>query len=443
MFSQKHQAKELVNFILTHPSVIIAAPASGSGKTTITLGMIRAFCNRGISVSSAKVGPDYIDSKFHEMASKRPCVNLDSWSMRKTLFDELISDSIRGSDIFIIEGVMGLFDGAILPGSFGNGSTASIAEELESPVILVINAKSQAQSVAALAKGFRDYKENLNLAGVILNGVNSERHQDITIFGIVPHLKELELKSRHLGLIQAEEYNNIEEYIELVGEVMADCLDLDLIKKIASSRQLKKPEASLRLKPLGQNIAIAKDNAFSFIYPHIINGWRKNGSEISYFSPLNDETPEINADAIYLPGGYPELYAEKISHNLTFLNSLREAGRENKIIFGECGGYMVLGNSLIDKAGENHQMAGLLQLETTFKNSKLSLGYKKATSLISSPFGPMGTSLRCHEFHYAAVVTSSGNKLFQIKDPSHQDLGFQGLQNKSVFGSFMHLVDYA
>jgi len=438
---------------LSHPSIIIAAPASGSGKTTITLGMIRAFCNRGISVSSAKVGPDYIDSKFHEIASKQTCVNLDSWAMRKTLFEELIADSSRNSDIFIIEGVMGLFDGAILPGSFGNGSTASIAEELESPVILVINAKSQAQSVAALARGFRDYKENLNLAGVILNGVNSERHQrlltnaltneDITIFGIVPHLKELELKSRHLGLVQAGEYDNIEEYIELAGEVMAKCLDLDLIKKISTSRQLIKQEVSLRLKPLGQNIAIAKDNAFSFIYPHIIDGWRKNGSEISYFSPLNDETPETNVDAIYLPGGYPELYAEKIANNLTFLNSLREAGSNNKIIFGECGGYMVLGNSLVDKAGKSHQMAGLLQLKTTFKNNKLSLGYKKAVSLTSSPFGPVGTNLRCHEFHYATVVTSSGNKLFKVEDPNHQDLGFQGLQNKSIFGSFMHLLDYA
>ena len=283
--------------------------------------------------------------------------------------------------------------------------------------------------------------------------MNSERHRQlltnaltnegITIFGIVPHLKELELKSRHLGLIQAGEYNNIEEYIELAGDVMASCLDLDLIKKISTSRQLKKQEVPLRLKPLGQNIAIAKDNAFSFIYPHIINGWRKNGSEISYFSPLNDETPETNADAIYLPGGYPELYAEKIANNLTFLNSLREADRKNKVIFGECGGYMVLGNSLIDKAGGNHRMAGLLQLETTFKNKKLSLGYKKVTSLTATPFGPMGTNLRCHEFHYATVMTSRGSKLFHIKDPNHHDLGFQGLHNKSVFGSFMHLIDYA
>ena len=186
-----------------HPSVIIAAPSSGSGKTTVTLGLIRAFCDRGVNISSAKIGPDYIDPRFHEMAGNRRCINLDSWSMREHLFEKLVLEGEQNSDLFIVEGVMGLFDGAAERGAFGNGSTASVAKKLQAPVILVVDTKSQAQSVVALVKGFRDHEPGLHLAGIILNRVGSDRHaqlikealdkENIFIFGFIPQCKKLEL----------------------------------------------------------------------------------------------------------------------------------------------------------------------------------------------------------------------------------------------------------
>ena len=438
--------------IVSHPTLVIAAPASGSGKTTVTLGMIRAFRDLNFSVTSAKVGPDYIDAGFHKIASHRSCINLDSWSMRETLIDGLLIQGMRSSDLFIIEGVMGLFDGAMKSGSFGNGSTASIAKKIQAPVILIIDARSQAQSVAALAKGFRDHDAGLNFAGVILNRVSSERHAKLltnslesaglTVFGVIPHLKELELGSRHLGLVQAQEHRNIEKYIKQAAKIMSDCLNLNDIHRIATSAKLKKQPLVSGLKPLGQRISIAKDAAFSFIYPHVISSWRENGAEIFYFSPLQDERPALHSDAIYLPGGYPELYAGKLASNQNFLASLHEASINNVFIFGECGGYITLGDILIDKSGTRHKMAGLLPIETTFEQRKLSLGYRKAITLDKTPFGPAGKTFRCHEFHYASVLTNTGNKLFKVEDGNATDLGLEGSQKNTVFGSFMHMIDY-
>ena len=436
-----------------HPSVIIAAPSSGSGKTTVTLGLIRAFCDRGVNISSAKIGPDYIDPRFHEMAGNRRCINLDSWSMRERLFEKLVLECEPRSDLFIIEGVMGLFDGAAERGAFGNGSTASVAKKLQAPVILVVDAKSQAQSVAALVKGFRDHDPGLHLAGIILNRVGSDRHaqlikealdkENIFIFGFIPQCKKLELASRYLGLVQAHELKDIDKHIDGIAKIIDDHIDLNAIRKVADSHTVTRQALSSGIKPLGQHISIANDAAFSFIYPHIIESWRESGVKITFFSPLKDETPDPNSDAVYLPGGYPELYAEQLAHNINFFNSLRIAAGQNKFIFGECGGYMVLGDYLIDQSGTQHEMAGLLPLTTSFENKKLSLGYRTATTVGKTPFGPVGTRFRCHEFHYASIITNKGENLFDAEDAAHTKLGSIGSKNKSVLGSFMHLIDYA
>ena len=436
-----------------HPSVIIAAPSSGSGKTTVTLGLIRAFCDRGVNISSAKIGPDYIDPRFHEMAGNRRCINLDSWSMREHLFEKLVLECEPRSDLFIIEGVMGLFDGAAERGAFGNGSTASVAKKLQAPVILVVDAKSQAQSVVALVKGFRDHEPSLHLAGIILNRVGSDRHaqlikealdkENIFIFGFIPQCKKLELASRYLGLVQAHELKDIDKHIDGIAKIIDDHIDLNAIRKVATSHTVTRQALSSGIKPFGQHISIANDAAFSFMYPHIIESWRESGAEIATFSPLKDETPDPNADAVYLPGGYPELYAEQLAHNINFFNSLRIAAGQNKFIFGECGGYMVLGDYLIDQSGTQHEMAGLLPLTTSFENKKLSLGYRTATTVGKTPFGPVGTRFRCHEFHYASIITNKGENLFDAEDPTQTKLGSIGSKNKSVLGSFMHLIDYA
>ena len=436
-----------------HPSVIIAAPSSGSGKTTVTLGLIRAFCDRGVNISSAKIGPDYIDPRFHEMAGNRRCINLDSWSMREHLFEKLVLECEPRSDLFIIEGVMGLFDGAAERGAFGNGSTASVAKKLQAPVILVVDAKSQAQSVVALVKGFRDHEPSLHLAGIILNRVGSDRHaqlikealdkENIFIFGFIPQCKKLELASRYLGLVQAHELKDIDKHIDGIAKIIDDHIDLNAIRKVAASHTVTRQALSSGIKPFGQHISIANDAAFSFIYPHILESWRESGAEITTFSPLKDETPDPNSDAVYLPGGYPELYAEQLAHNKNFFNSLRIATGQNKFIFGECGGYMVLGDYLIDQSGTQHKMAGLLPLTTSFENKKLSLGYRTATTVGKTPFGPVGTRFRCHEFHYASIITNKGENLFDAEDAAQTKLGSIGSRNKSVLGSFMHLIDYA
>lgn len=436
-----------------HPSVIIAAPSSGSGKTTVTLGLIRAFCDRGVNISSAKIGPDYIDPRFHEMAGNRRCINLDSWSMREHLFEKLVLECEPRSDLFIIEGVMGLFDGAAERGAFGNGSTASVAKKLQAPVILVVDAKSQAQSVVALVKGFRDHEPSLHLAGIILNRVGSDRHaqlikealdkENIFIFGFIPQCKKLELASRYLGLVQAHELKDIDKHIDGIAKIIDDHIDLNAIRKVATSHTVTRQALSSGIKPFGQHISIANDAAFSFIYPHILESWRESGAEIATFSPLKDETPDPNSDAVYLPGGYPELYAEQLAHNINFFNSLRIAAGQNKFIFGECGGYMVLGDYLIDQSGTQHEMAGLLPLTTSFENKKLSLGYRTATTVGKTPLGPVGTRFRCHEFHYASIITNKGENLFNAEDAAQTKLGSIGSKNKSVLGSFMHLIDYA
>ena len=435
-----------------HPSVIIAAPSSGTGKTTVTLGMIRAFRDRGVNISSAKIGPDYIDPRFHEMAGNRRCINLDSWSMRERLFENLVLECQKNSDLFIIEGVMGLFDGAAEQGAFGNGSTASVAKKLQTPVILVVDAKSQAQSVAALVKGFRDHDPNLNLAGIILNRVGSDRHaqlikktldeENIFIFGFIPRCKELELASRYLGLVQALELKDVEKHIAGIAKIIDNCIDMDAVRKVATSHTMTRQTSSSGIKPLGQHISIASDAAFSFIYPHIIESWRENGAEIATFSPLKDENPNPNSDAVYLPGGYPELYADQLAHNRNFFNSLRVSASQNKFIFGECGGYMVLGDYLIDQSGNRHEMLGLLPLTTSFENKKLSLGYRTATTVCKTALGPIGTRFRCHEFHYASIVSSEGENLFEVEDADQTQLEPVGSKNKSVSGSFMHLIDY-
>ena len=379
------------------PGIIISAPASGAGKTTITLGILRALRDKGLNVSAAKIGPDYIDSKFHERASSGRCVNLDSWGMNKPQLQYLAGETSKDSDIFVIEGVMGLFDGALQSGESGNGSTASVALELGIPIILVVDASSQAQSVAALASGFLNHDKRLNFAGVILNRVNSQRHgkilksalsdSGIKVLGIIPSDNDLNLPSRHLGLVQADEINALEQFIQKASESISSNVDLRAIKDASQSSISSSTEAHF-LKPFGQHIAVARDLAFNFAYTHTLENWMRLGAKLSYFSPLDNEAPDNSCDAIYLPGGYPELFAEKISKNTTFLDSLRLAGTSGKFIYGECGGFMVLGQTITDAAGTSFAMSGLLDLKTTFENPKLSLGYPVSYTHLTLPPTP-------------------------------------------------------
>ncbi|SCA58209.1 Cobyrinic acid A,C-diamide synthase [Candidatus Terasakiella magnetica] len=437
--------------------LIIAAPNSNSGKTFITLGSLRALQRKGISVSSAKVGPDYIDPAFHGAATKRLCPNLDGWAMRdETLFHTLnaLSDS---SELVVCEGVMGLFDGATLPAnapSTKDGSPADIARRTGWPVVLVIDANAQAASAAALIHGFATFDKDVHVKGVIFNKVGGPGHiqllknacethiPHIEILGFVPRQNDLALPERHLGLVLAEEHPELEEFLNTSADFLEEHIDLEKLVQLAQANPfIQTTENNAFFPPIGQRISIAKDKAFAFAYPALLRHWQECGAELSFFSPLRNESPTESCDAIYLPGGYPELHCDQLAQNHTFLNALRAHYEKNTTIFGECGGYMTLGRAITDKEGKKHEMAGVLNLETSFAKRKLHLGYRDVTCLVDTPFAKKGQKLRGHEFHYATIIEEKGPSLFESHNASNMQLGRVGINSGSCFASFIHLID--
>ena len=420
-------------------ALIVAAPHSGSGKTLVTLGLLRALRNAGHKVASCKVGPDYIDPQFHAAATGRPCFNLDPWAMVSAACSSLLD---TGADITIIEGVMGLFDGP----EGARGATADLAADLGLPVLLVIDCAHQAQSIAALVEGFARHRPDVQIAGLFLNRIKSDRHAailqaalantDIAVIGQMRHNDSFQMPSRHLGLVQALENQGLEEFLETAALGVTRETNLDMLSQIATTVSNQATSATVLLPPMAQSIAIAKDEAFSFIYPHILGGWRNGGAELSFFSPLNDDIP-AKADAVYLPGGYPELHAGKLATNTRFLEGLRGF---DGLVYGECGGYMTLGETLTDVKGETHRMAGLLPLATSFATRKLHLGYRQLTSL----GGPFPKHMRGHEFHYASIVSEGeADHLFEATTANGTALPTMGLRRGKVMGSFAHIISRA
>lgn len=350
---------------------------------------------------------------------------------------------------------MGLFDGASLSNDRFDGSTAALAEITGWPVILVVDASKQAASAAVLAKGFAAHRQSVDVAGVIFNKVGSDKHAeiltkaleriapDLKMFGALPRTPELTLPSRHLGLVQAAEHPDLEKFLERASDWVGQHLDITAIRRSMRSWPVRPREDSPTIiPPLGQRIAVAYDDAFAFCYPAVLEGWRSAGAEIELFSPLANEAPTESADSIYLPGGYPELHGGRIAANWEFLDGLQRAADASKPIFGECGGYMVLGHGLTDADGRRHPMAGLLPLETSFAKKRLHLGYRRATLAKAGPLGGARTRFRAHEFHFATVVEEGpGLPLFRIEDANGNDLGETGLADRRVIGSFIHLID--
>jgi len=432
------------------PGIVLAAPASGSGKTAITLALLRALRRQGRTVAAFKVGPDYIDPMFHARAAGRPCLNLDSWAMRIETLAGLADRVADGVDVVLGEGVMGLFDGA----ADGRGSTADLASLFDLPVILVVDARGMAASAAALIEGFTRHRDDVEVAGVVLNRVASAEHEGLLrracddrfaqpVLACLPSDPRLELPARHLGLVPAGELPALEDFLERAADLVAERTDLDRLMRLARPFGLGLYGPPARpLRPLGQRIALAEDLAFAFAYPATIEGWRVAGAEILPFAPLADEGPDPAADAVYLPGGYPELHAGRLSANGRFLDGLRAAAARGAFLYGECGGYMVLGRSLVDRAGEVHAMAGLLPVATSFAEPRLQLGYRRLKLLEATPLGGAGTTFRGHEFHYASLIESAAAApLFQAADARGRPLGELGARVGRVAGSFIHLID--
>jgi cobyrinic acid a,c-diamide synthase len=431
--------------------LIIAAPASGSGKTVVTLAILHALTRAGIRVSSFKVGPDYIDPAFHAAATGRPCLNLDLWAMRPATVAHLLERLCADAELTVGEGAMGLFDGA----ADGTGSTADVAAATGWPVILVVDVRGQAASAAALVRGFAAHRTDVAVSGVIFNRVGSPAHVDvlrramvplgIPVLGFLPRDDDLALPERHLGLVQAAESDNLRQFLEAAADRADRHLDLtklrSLVKPAVASSAVR---GGAGLPTLGQRIAVARDVAFAFAYPTQLDAWRGAGATLSFFSPLVDEAPTADADAVFLPGGYPELHAGRLAANAAFLGGLRTAAARGATIYGECGGYMVLGESLIDADGRSHAMAGLLPLTTSFAERRLHLGYRQARLASPCALGSAGSGFRGHEFHYAVIRNEgTGEPLFECRDARGNLLGDSGRRRGRVMGSFVHLIDRA
>lgn len=380
---------------------IIGAASSGSGKTTLTLGLLRALRDRGLKVQPFKCGPDYIDTRHHREAAGKPSVNLDSFMMSEQHIHTLYHTYTNDTDVAVTEGVMGLFDGY----NGMKGSAAEIAGMMNIPVILIVNAKSTAYSVAPLIYGFKHFNKDLKIAGVIFNFVASENHYSflkeaahdagVESLGYLPKRTDIEIPSRHLGLTMDDNFA-FDAFAGKIAALVEKHIDIDRLLELAQATiptaiDIVKTEKVL---PGIREIAVAYDEAFNFVYEENIQYLRQLG-KVNFFSPLNDShLPE--ADFIYLPGGYPELFLEKLSGNKTMLRNIHQYIEEGGKLLAECGGMMYLCNSITDKEGITYPMAGILKQSATMEQMKLRLGYRTLCY--------NGFEMKGHEFHYSSIV---------------------------------------
>lgn len=441
---------------MTTPGILISAPASGTGKTTVTLGLLAAFRAQGLVVQPFKSGPDYIDPAFHTAAAGRTSINLDSWAMTPARLQRLVGQA-QGADLVVAEGSMGLFDGVAHPGEAGNGASADVAQMMGWPVIIVLDVSGQAQTAAAVAYGMAQFRKGLHVAGVILNKVASPRHEalirvgmeaaGLRVLGALPRKAEMALPERHLGLVQAEELPRLQGILDEAAHFVTAHCDLDAIREAAGMQEDRQMATVPPVPAPGERIALARDAAFSFVYPHLLTEWCAQGATILPFSPLADEAPDPTATVCWLPGGYPELHAGQISAASRFRAGLTDFAR-TRPVHGECGGYMVLGAGLVAADGTRHAMTGLLGLETSFAKRRMHLGYRLARPHRSLPGLAAGAPLRGHEFHYATILDQPDAPLAHVVDANGQTVSETGSYRDmpgggSASGTFFHLIAVA
>lgn len=428
---------------------IVGAARSGSGKTSVAVGLMRALKKRGLVVAGAKSGPDYIDPGFHAAATGRPGVNLDSWAMPPALLNNLLARQAAGADALVVESAMGLFDG--VRGEDGrSGAAADLARRHGLPVLLVLDVSGQSQTAAAIAHGFASFDPAVRIGGIVLNQVASDRHEaqargaieerGLPVVGAIRRNPEMAMPERHLGLVQAREHAALEAFIETLADTVARSIDVDAVLAMALPVPAPMANEIAALPPPGQRIAIADDAAFSFVYPHLARAWRETGAELVPFSPLAGEGPDASCDVCWLPGGYPELHAGRLAAADTFRDRLA-AFAATRPVHGECGGFMVLGAALEDADGVTHRMAGLLGHVTSFAKRRINLGYRRARLLADSPIGPAGSAVRGHEFHYSRVIEPGRDEpLAALSDAAGNALGPSGARRGHVTGTFFHAI---
>lgn len=427
------------------PRVIIAAARSGSGKTTVTSGIAAALAARGLRVHPFKVGPDYIDPGYLRLAAGQCADSLDSWLTGEDTLKKIFVSASAGSDIAVIEGVMGLYDG----GRGGVSSTAQIAKLLKAPVILVIDVRSMGESAAAVAAGFRDHDPKVDVRGVIINRYGSENHRrmvceavehiGLPVLGALPRDKGAEVRERHLGLLPAEE-SDAGGYIAAVKKMAEDHVDLDALLAVASSAPPlpaeAAPEACACEKAV---IAVARDEAFSFYYPESLAALAAAGAEIIYFSPLSDgKIPECSG--LMFGGGFPEVFAERLAANSAMKEQIAAAAASGMPIYAECGGFMYLTRELTDLNGNTHRMAGVIPMRCSMNDTLRTVGYVSAKALSDNIIAAAGATLRGHEFHFSSAEEDGpGSPAFEFTKNRSGEKYKAGYAYKNILGSYLHI----
>ena len=434
-------------------TIVIAGTSSGVGKTSLSLGIVRALCKRGLRVQPFKVGPDFLDPTYLARAAGRTCYNLDGWMTDRRYVEQLFARTCRDADIAVIEGVMGMFDGS--DPADNSGSTAEIAAWLGAPVVLVVNSRGLARSIAPLVKGFAQFDPSVKLAGVIANMAGSDGHvawmrsalesQDLPpLLGAMPRDSLPKLPSRHLGLVTADEDSLPDDVIDQLAAACLEHLDLDAIVAAAQSTNGPTIEGPSPTSDCSVRIGVARDAAFHFAYPDNLEAMVAAGAELVFFSPLADSMLPEDLAGIYLPGGYPELFAKKLSQNQSMRNSIRQFGESGSVVYGECGGLMYLGQAIQDADGKEHAMVGLAPIVTRKLDHLRTLGYVEVALQQDSLWGLAGHSLRGHEFHYSEIVSegfdSAGwQKVYNLHRRRRDLVEAEGFCRANTLISYVHL----
>lgn len=427
------------------PRVVIAGTASGTGKTTIVSGILCALKKRNFSLSSFKIGPDYIDPSYHKFLGGAECHNLDSWLVGENEIPSIFYQASKNTDISIIEGVMGLYDG----GRKGVSSTAEIAKILNAPVILVIDCKSMGASAAAVAVGFRDYDKDVNFAGVILNRLGSKSHENmireamekanIKIYGALHRDENLYLPERHLGLLPADENeqkdNLIQKFSSIENEINIDEI-IALAKSANSFKTLNFNSPKKTKKDV--KIAVAKDEAFSFYYENSLSVLEEFGAKILFFSPLHD-TKIPQCDGLILGGGFPEMFAEKLEANISMRETIKNAAGTGLPIYAECGGFMYLMESIIDLSGKSYNMTGVINKQSKMETKLQTVGYVIAEQIKDTILGNKQLKFHGHEFHFSVTDIDENNAPFMMEKMRTGKKYLAGFANKNILGSYLHL----
>lgn len=435
------------------PRIVIAAPASGSGKTLLVCGILSALRQSGRETAAFKCGPDYIDPMFHEKVLGTPSKNLDTFFTGREQVRQLFLEDAGEKRMSVIEGVMGLFDG--LAGVSEKASTWDVAEALDAPVILAVDASKSSLSMLALIRGFMDTAGEGRIRGVIFNRLSPSRYPalqelvrdrlGILPCGFLPKMKDIQVDSRHLGLVMPEEISDLEEQMEKLGSQCLRTLDLELLEKIADEASLMEEKSlysfdrnQFKHKPV---IAVARDQAFSFYYKDNLRLLEKLGARLVPFSPLRDKALPEEADGLLLGGGYPELHGEELEDNRQMRDSIRRAVTGGMPCIAECGGFLYLQEELTDRDGRSHAMAGVLQGKSRYTGRLSRFGYVTLTAEREGMAAKTGDSIRGHEFHY--MDTDRNGEDYSAKKPVTGRTWRCGFAGETLYAGFPHLYLYS